>query len=278
MRQTYLLVVAVALAILAGTWLLTSSADPPAKEVQPAVLADKVSKPLVPAPGPDSLVDPPPSVPGPELAKAPAALPAPPPIVPPPPPEVIEQARADFRRMVAARTQRDLATASFFRKLSPEKQRQLVDVIAQNETDFMQRLTDAAEKREILSETDLRSLRADGESAIKSVLGDSEYSEYQQHAAAAPDRIILAQTTEVLGKSLSEQSSQSLLTLLAEERQKLAESPPQEGQDLSRPIAAMAERVNARAAAVLISDQEREALQQVLAGLVEGASKAPPPR
>ena len=278
MRQIYLLIVASSVAILAGTWLLTSPTDPAVKQVQPAVLADKAPHPLAPAlqiPGPqDPLAASPPPLPGPEMANAPGPLPAPPSFSPPPP-ELIEQARADFRRMVAARTQTDLASASFFQKLSPEKQRQLVDVIAQNESDFMQRLTEAAEKREILSETDLRSMRANGENSIKSVLGDSDYGEYQEHAAAAPDRIILAQTTEVLGKSLSEQSSQSLLTLLAEERQKLSDSRPQEGQDMSTPIAAMAERVNARAAAMLTSDQERAALQQVLSDLVEGSSKKP---
>jgi hypothetical protein len=272
MRHTYLLVVALAACVLAGTWLLTSATDLAVEESR----TDNKLRPAVPtfqAEGSRSLAASLSPFPSSELAYDPA-LPAPPFLVSPPS-EVVEQAKAGFRKMVVKRTQRDLASASFFKKLSPEKQGKLVETIVENETDFMQRLTEAAEKREILSESDLLSLRSDGESAIKSVLGENEYGAYQQHAAAAPDRIILTQTTEILGKSLSAQSSRALSTLLAEERSNLVRISPQDGQDPSQPIAAMAQRISARAATVLTSNEEREALQQVLSRLVDGASKRP---
>jgi hypothetical protein len=110
------------------------------------------------------------------------------------------------------------------------------------------------------------------------LLNEPEYRDYQQHASTAPDRNLVARTADRLGRSFSEEATQSLLAILAEERQQLARDTPASKEDSLQALGDMAGRVKARAHGLLTSDEERAALQEVLDELGRGRNRNSVPK
>jgi len=185
---------------------------------------------------------------------------------PPPrlPPELAAKARLNFVRMVKTRTRQDLETAEFFGFLPPEKQTLLVDLLADNEASFAENVSQRAQQGQILSEDEFKVLRETHENRVKALLDGAEYQNYQQHAATRSDRIIVQETTAHLGRPLSSDSTQRLLTVLAQERRQLLQSPAPSKEIQLEAMAQMADRIQTRAAEFLHSDEEQIALQEVL--------------
>lgn len=202
------------------------------------------------------------------------AIPTPPPL----PPELAARIRKDFGRMVKTKTHQDLESGNFYQALSPEKQSQLVDLLAENEIQFIEHVDRLARQGKILTEDEFVLLRNEQEARIKNLLNEPEYRDYQQHASTAPDRNLVARTAERLGRSLSEEATQSLLAILAEERQQLARYNPASKEDSLQALADMAGRVKARAHGLLNSDEERAALQEVLDELGRGRNRNAVPK
>jgi hypothetical protein len=261
MRTIYLLVAgAVVLASLA-IWLATAP-EPALRSLDSGPrLKGSASRlagddPLQPAPvGPQPVPSPPPA-----SAEA-TQFPPPAPTLPS---GLTSRLRKEFGKKVKTGIQEDLASADFYQALSPERKSQLVDLLADNELGFLENANRLAQQGKILSQEEFVSLRNDMEARIKGLLNEKEYSDYQQHVSATPDRNLVSQTTERLGRPLPEQAAQSLLAILAEERQQLGRSAPASKEESVRAMAEMAERVKVRANGVLQSEEEREALQEVL--------------
>jgi predicted transcriptional regulator len=193
------------------------------------------------------------------------------------PPELAAKARQNFARMVKTRTQEDLETADFFKSLSPENKTALVDLLADNEASFAESVSELAQQGKILSEDEFKVLRQTHEDRVKALLGATEYQNYRQHASTRSDRIIVQETTEQLGRPLSEGSTHELLAVLAEERQRLLQSAAPSKEVQLQAMAQMADRIKTRAAEFLQPDEEQLALQEVLERIsqVPGSEAAP---
>jgi hypothetical protein len=187
-------------------------------------------------------------------------LPSPPTL----PPELAAKARQNFVRMVKTRTREDLEAADFFQSLPQEKKTALVDLLADNEASFAESVSRLARQGKIVSEDEFKVLREKQEDSIKSLLGETEYQSYRQHASTRSDRIVVQETTEQLGRPLSEDNAHELLAVLAEERQRLLQSAAPSKEVQLQAMAQMADRIKTRAAEFLQSDEEQLALQEVL--------------
>jgi len=197
----------------------------------------------------------------PDSTAAQRPLPSSPPSLPP---ELAAKARQNFVRMVRTKTREDLETAEFFGFLPPEKQTLLIDLLADNEASFAESVSQRAQQGQLLSEDEFKALRETHEGRVKTLLGAAEYQSYQQHTSTRPDRIIVQETTAHLGRPLSRDNTQKLLTVLAQERQQMLQSATPSKDAHLEALAQMADRVKRRAAEFLPSDDEQLALQEVL--------------
>ncbi len=271
MGRTKLILAAAALLLAYGIWLVTTPGTAGSEGVN--ARADSDAQPFHQAhqlerqdaeeqkrlAGSSSSTPLPPHQPDSTAAQRP--LPPSPPSLPP---ELAAKARQNFVRMVKMRTREDLETADFFRFLPPEKQTLLVDLLADNEASFAESVSQRAQQGQMLSEDEFNALRETHEGRVKTLLGAAEYQSYQQHASTRSDRIVVQETTAHLGRPLSNDKTQKLLTVLAEERQQMLQSATQSKDVHLRALAQMAGRVQMRAAEFLPSDEEQLALQEVL--------------
>jgi len=182
-------------------------------------------------------------------------------------PRFKQQMDKDILLQTSRKIANDLTSANFYKSMTDERKRRLVEIAAQNEMDFRGEIATRAERGKVITEAEFKQLRATGEASLKSLLSADEYTQYVQHMTSAPDRNLLSQVNSQLAFPVDEGTSSELLRIFSEERQTLMQTQPRSPDEFGQAMKAMGERIQSRTSGLNLSSQVQEVLQTTLQDL-----------
>lgn len=187
-------------------------------------------------------------------------LPGPPP--PPPPPkgeEFLKGLNSDVRQKITS----NFSKAPFFQALAPADQERFLGIVMESERKKMELFNPANGQRP--SEESFAAIRRSMDQSVRELVGESTFGEYTEHQKNAPHRTVVDLLNRNSSEPLSEETSETLVSILRKEAEALRapSGSPQGRQSGQQELANMAQRVEQQASTLLTPDQT-EALKQTL--------------